>query len=119
MRKPSVRHQNGYLMQALRTERPKVPHGCGAAQVRLGMALLSVNKIPKLQRIADQEYWCIVADQIPVAFFRVELNREGPNVTLSVGGAISPATVENRKMRSVFLPTGLRLSPACVGKGRS
>jgi hypothetical protein len=34
---------------------------------RLGVALLRVDEVRELERIAHEEHWRVVADQIPVA----------------------------------------------------
>ena len=39
-----------------------------------------MDKIGKLDRILDEEDRNVVADQVPVAFLRVELDREAPHI---------------------------------------
>jgi hypothetical protein len=39
------------------------------------------------QRIAVEEHRRVVADDIPIAFLSIELQREAPNVALGIGGA--------------------------------
>jgi len=54
--------QNRYnLVQGFRAQRPEVPHGVGILAVGLGIALLGVNEIKELQRIANEENRRIVA----------------------------------------------------------
>jgi|LakMenE18May11ns_1017448.scaffolds.fasta_scaffold9375487_1 hypothetical protein len=50
----------------------------------LGMSLLGVNKVNKLDWIFDEEDWSIVSDHIVVAFLGVELNCETTWVTIAV-----------------------------------
>jgi hypothetical protein len=52
--------------------------------VRLG--LHRVDQIRKLHRILDEEHRDVVADEIPVAFVRIELDGEPAHVTRRVGG---------------------------------
>jgi len=49
------------LVQGFRAQRPEVPHGVGILAVGLGIALLGVNEIKELQRIANEENRRIVA----------------------------------------------------------
>src|SRR6516162_4967649 len=61
-------------------------------------------QIRKAQRIAEKEYRRVVADQVPVAVLRIKLERKAADVTLGVGGASFPATVEKRANIGVCLP---------------
>src|ERR1700736_4059178 len=63
-RQAAVRHQDRHLVQALRAERPEIPHRGRRAQIGPGMPLLGVDEIRELQRIAHEEYRRIVAHQI-------------------------------------------------------
>src|SRR5207302_824076 len=63
------------------------PHSGRRAHVGSGMPLLGVNEVRKLQRIAHEENRRIVADQVPVAFFGIEAQREAAYVALGLGGA--------------------------------
>ncbi len=44
-------------------------------------------EIDKLQRIAKEEHWGVVARQIPIALFGVEFQREAANIPLSISCA--------------------------------
>jgi hypothetical protein len=57
----------------------------------LGIALLGVDEITKLQRILDEENGGIVADHVPVAFLGVELEGESAGITLGVSGTLFSA----------------------------
>lgn len=46
-----------------------------------------MNKVGEFVRVADEEHGGVVADEIPVAFFGIELNGESTNVAFSIGGA--------------------------------
>ena len=83
----AVGHENGDLMQALRRQRPEVPHGRVRAQVGFGMPLLRMDKVGKLQRIANEKDRGVVAHQIPVSFLGVVLHGEAAHVAFGVGRA--------------------------------
>ena len=51
-----------------------------------GMALLGMNEVGELVGIPNEEHGRVVADQIPVAFIRIELDREAAHVPLGIGG---------------------------------
>ena len=86
-RQAAIREQDRHLVQALRRQRPEIPHRRRRAQVGLRMALLRVDEVRELQRIANEEHRRVVADQVPVAVFRIELEREAAHVALGVGRA--------------------------------
>ena len=86
-RQAAVREQGRDLVQRFGRLRPEVPHCRRAAQVGARMALLRMDEIGKLQRIAHEEHRRVVADHIPVAFLGVELHREAAHVALGIGGA--------------------------------
>src|ERR1700716_4525288 len=74
-------------MQALRRQRPEIPHRRGRTYVGFGMALVRMDEVGKLERVAHEEHRRVVADHVPVAFLGVEPQREAAYVALSVGGA--------------------------------
>lgn len=86
-RNAAVAHQDGDLVQRFGAERPEIPGRRGAAQVGLGIALLGVDEVGELERVADEEHRGVVADQVPVAFVGVELDGEAAHIALGVGGA--------------------------------
>ena len=61
--------------------RRRLRHG----EVRLGLG--GVHEVGKLHRVLDEEDRDVVADEIPVAFIRVELHREATHVPRRVGRA--------------------------------
>ena len=81
----TVREQDGDLVQCLRRVRPEVPHHLRAFQVALRQALLGVDKVREFERITDEEHRRVVADDVPVAFLGVELQREATRIALGVG----------------------------------
>ena len=42
-------------------------------------------KVWKFQRVAQEEYGCVVSHQVPVTFFGIELNSETAYVTFRIG----------------------------------
>ncbi|CFP67595.1 Uncharacterised protein [Bordetella pertussis] len=87
LRQSAIAHQDGDLVQRFRVERPEVPGGGGVAQVGLGVALLGMDEVGELERIANEEHGRVVADQVPVAFVGIELDGEATHVTFGVGRA--------------------------------
>jgi len=75
-------------VQAFRRQRPEVPHRRGRAQVRKRAGLPGADEVRELKLIADEEYRRVVADQIPIAFFGMELEREAARLALGVGCAL-------------------------------
>jgi hypothetical protein len=67
-------------------------------------ALLAADEVRELHGVAQEEDRGVVADQVVVALGRVELQREAAHVAPRVGGARSPATVENRASILVSVP---------------
>ena len=87
LRNAAVAHENRHLVQRFRMTRPEVPRRDVAAQVRVRIALLRVDEIRKLERIADKEHRRVIADDVPVALLGVELDREAAHVALGIGRA--------------------------------
>src|SRR5258708_924700 len=81
----AIAEENRHLVQRLGREREEVPHHRRRLEVGLGIALLRVNKVTELERILDEEDWGVVADQIPVALFCVELDGEAARIAFAVG----------------------------------
>jgi hypothetical protein len=48
------------------------------------VALDRVVKVRKLERVAQKEHRRVVAHHVPVAFFRVKLDRKAANIALRV-----------------------------------
>ena len=85
VRNAAIRKQNGDLVQRFGRMRPEIPHHLRTFQVALRQTLLGVNEVRKLQRIADEEHWRVVANDVPVAFLGVELQGETTRIALGVG----------------------------------
>ena len=86
-RNAAVAHDDGDLVQRFGQRGPEVPVVLRAAQVGARVALDRVVEVGELERIAQEEHRRVVADQVPVAFLGVELDREAADVALGVGRA--------------------------------
>ena len=53
----------------------------------VGLGLQGVHEVRELHRVLNEEDGDVVADEVPVAFVRVELHREAPGVAHRVGRA--------------------------------
>jgi len=76
--------KESYLVQRFGNEAEEVPESIGIFHVRLRVALLGVDEVGKLQRVADEEDRRVVAHHIPVTFLGVELEGESPGVSRSI-----------------------------------
>ena len=93
VRSPAVGEENRHLVQRFRRERPEIPHHRWRFQVRFRIALLCVDEIAELQRIANEENGRVISHHIPIAFFCVKLQGK-------------PAWVACRIRRTFFAPHG-------------
>ena len=90
-RNGAVRHDPHLHVHRFGHQRDEIPEGVVRArglrhrEVRLG--LQRMHQIRKLHRVLDEEHRDVVADQIPVAFIGVELDREAAHVAHRVGRA--------------------------------
>ena len=81
----AVAHQEGDLVRRLRRERPEVPLRVVAPQPVGVHALLRVDKVLELGRVAHEEDRRVVADQVVVALLGVELQGEAARIAHRVG----------------------------------
>ncbi len=88
VRRAPVAEEYHHLVEALGIEAPVIPHHCRALQVGLRVTFLGVNKIGKLLGVLDEEYGCVVSNQVPVAVFGIELDGESPGVTFGVSASL-------------------------------
>src|SRR5258708_2339967 len=86
-RDPSLAHNDGYLVEGLGQQSPEIPIVIGAAHAGPRIALDGVVEIGKAQRIAKKEHRRIVAYDVPVTLFCVELQGEAADVPLRISGA--------------------------------
>ncbi len=83
-RQAPVAHYHRHLVQRFRQRGPEVPVAIGAAQARARVALDGVVQVREFQRVAHEEDGRVVADQVPVAFFRVELQGKAADIAFRV-----------------------------------
>ena len=83
----AVAHQVGDLVRRLGRQRPEVPAHVPVLQTGIGQSLLATDEVRELHRVPDEEDRRVVADQIPVAFGGVELERESARIADGVGRA--------------------------------
>src|SRR6516164_3831143 len=67
LRNAPVAHDDCNLVKRLRKKGPKVPVVLGATQASSRVTLDRMVEIRKAQRVPEEKYWCVVADEIPVA----------------------------------------------------
>jgi hypothetical protein len=101
----TVAHDDRNLVQGLRQRRPKIPVVLRTPHVRPWIPLDGVVQVGEFEGIPEKEDGSVVPDQVPVPFFRVELDRKTLISRSASAAPRSPATVEKRMKRSVVLPT--------------
>ena len=57
-------------------------------EVAVGLGLHRMDEVGELDRVLDEEDRDVVADEVPVAFLGVELDREASDIARKVGGAL-------------------------------
>ncbi len=100
-------------MQALGRKRPEIPHRRRRTQIGLRVTLLGVDKVRELQRIAHEEHGSVVANQVPIAFFGIELDGKAAHVALGVRRAHLTGnggeTQDQRRFRTRLQRLGARV----------
>ena len=96
-RRAPVAHQDHHLVGRLGRERPEVPLHVVAAQAGVGHALLRVNEVRELRGVTHEEDRRVVADEVVVAFFGVELEGEAAHVAVRV--RVAPFAGHRRETR--------------------
>ena len=66
------------------SKRPEIPVVVGAAQAGARIALDRVVEVREAQRVAEEEHRRVVADDVPVAFLGIELQRGAADVAFRV-----------------------------------
>ncbi len=115
-RQSAFAHQIGHLMRALWIVDPEIPLHVIVAQARIGKPLLTADKVRELHRVANEEDWRVIADQVVIAFTGVEFQREATHVAPGVGAA--HLTGYGRKARQHLCRHTL-LEQGCFGIGRN
>src|SRR3546814_2352696 len=83
-RDAAVAHDYCYLVQSFGQTGPELPVVLSATHAGSGIALDRVVQVGKFQRIAKEKYGCVVADQIPITFFGVELHGNATNIAFGI-----------------------------------
>ena len=109
-RRAAVAHQDHHLVGRLGRERPEVPLHVVAAQAGVGQALLRVNEVRELHGVTDEEDRRVVADEVVVALFGVELEGEAAHVAVRVCVALFAGhrreAHEHRRVLANFVEEG-------------
>ena len=93
----------------------------GAAGLRksaIGFHLHCMDEIGKLYRILDEEHRNVIANQIPIALFRVELHRKSPHVARSIDRAGTSRHGGEAREKRRFLPFALEDVGGCEVRKR-
>src|SRR5690625_3648764 len=85
-RNAPITHGDGYLMQGLWQQRPKIPIIGGAAQVGAGVTLDRLIQIWKLAGITDKKYRGVITHHVPNALVSIKLQGKATNIALGIGG---------------------------------
>ena len=75
------------LVRSFRRMGEEVPRIVGFLPVAVRIGLLRVDEVRELQRVADEEHRRVVAGEVPIAVFRVELDGEAARVAHGIGRA--------------------------------
>ncbi len=86
-RDAALAHGDRDLVQRLGQRGPEVPVVLRAAQVGARVTLHRMVEVRELERVAQEEDRCVVANKVPVALLGVELNRGAADIALRVGRA--------------------------------
>jgi hypothetical protein len=118
-RRAPVAHQDRHLVGRLGRERPEVPLHVVAAQAGVGHTLLRVNEVGELHGVTHEEDRRVVADEVVVAFFGVELEGEAAHVAVRVrvalfGGHLRE-TREHRRALANYVEKGGFGPPGDIG----
>jgi hypothetical protein len=81
------------MCMALGRQRDEVPEivvrALGLREGAVGLRLHRMDEVGELDRVLDEEDRDVVADDVPVALLRVELDREAAHVAGEVGRALA------------------------------
>ena len=75
-RDATIGHDDGDLVQRLRQQRPEIPVVVRAAKPGARIALDGVVEVREAQRIAEEKYRRIIADDVPVSLLSPAVLRE-------------------------------------------
>src|ERR1035437_5894909 len=75
-------------MRGLGAEREEIPYVIRLLDVGVWVALLGVDEVGELERIANEKDRRVVADEVIVALLRIKLDREAARIARRVGRAL-------------------------------
>ena len=85
----AVGHHPHHHMRRFRHQRNKVPEsivrGRGLRHREMRLRLGCMHEIRKFHRVLNEKDRNVVSDQIPIALFGVELDRESAHITHGIG----------------------------------
>ena len=74
-------------MQCFGQQSPEIPITVRATHVCFRISFNGMVKVGKLQRIAQEEYRCIISYQIPVTFFCIKFHGKTTNITFCISSS--------------------------------
>src|ERR1700735_3683614 len=83
-RDAAIGHDDGYLMQGFRKKRPEIPIVLDAPQPGTWVPFDCMIEIRKAQRITKEEDRRVVANNVPIAVFSIELERKPSNIAFRI-----------------------------------
>ena len=118
----AVGHDPHDHVHAFRRQRYEIPEivvrGLRLRKAAIGLLLGRVNEVRKLDGVLDEEHRDVVADDVPVAFFGIELDREAAHIAGKSAEPLFPATVEKRTKAGVFSPARWKMSARVMSDKR-
>jgi len=85
--RPAIGEEDGHLMHRFGGQGEKIPEHVGVFEVRGRIALLGVDEVRELERVADEEHRGVVARHVVITVFGIELDGEPARVALGIGRA--------------------------------
>ena len=87
IRNTAVAHDDGHLVQCFRKRSPEIPVVFGTSHVGARVTFDGMVEVGEFKRVTQEEDRGIVADQVPVAFFGVELHGKTADIAFGIGRA--------------------------------
>ena len=114
VRGTTVGHEDGKLVDGLRSQGKEVPEHVGALEVGLGVTFLGVDEVGELGGVSDEEDGGVVAGHVPVTFLGVELAGETSGISLGVCGTLLASDSGETKEHGGSLANGVEESGFAV-----
>ena len=83
----SVAHGDGNLVQGFRQQGPEIPIVARTSHVGARVTLHGMVEVGEFQRVAQEEHRSVVAHEVPVALFGVELDGKAADVAFGISRA--------------------------------